>query len=102
MNTEPGTLQPRLVPVADLNAENLQALINDMGTGPGWYTSAHLYAWYTAMAREAELEPVTKKRFGTVLGELGYQSATRRVGGKPARSWYLTRRAEHGAAAPRG
>jgi hypothetical protein len=101
MSAEPGQLLPRLVPVADLTPENLQTLINDMGTGPGWYTSAHLYAWYAAMAREAKLEPVSQKRFGMVLRELGYRSAIRRVDGKGARSWYLTRRAERGQAAPR-
>lgn len=101
METEPGTLRPRLVPVADLTPDNLRALIEDMGRGPGWYTSADLYAWYADMAREGELEPVTKKKFGMVLGELGYQNAIRRVGGKGARSWFITRRAERGEL-PRG
>jgi hypothetical protein len=96
METEPGSLRPRLVPVADLTTDNLQALIVDMGRGPGWYTSADLYDWYVAMARESELEPVTKKKFGMVLGELGFRSAIRRKDGRPARSWFISARAERG------
>lgn len=102
METEPGTLRPRLVPVADLTPDNLRALIEDMGRGAGWYTSADLYEWYEGMAAEAKLEPVTKKKFGMVLGELGYRSAIRRVDGKGARCWFLTKRAERGEGAPRG
>lgn len=72
-----------------------------MGTGPGWYTSADLYNWYASMAREDNLAPVSKKRFGAVLGELGYKRAIKYVDGKTARSWFITRRALRGEV-PRG
>jgi len=102
METEPGALRPRLVPVADLTTDNLQTLINDMGRGAGWYTSADLYDWYASMAREAELEPVTKKKFGMVLRELGYRSTIRRVDGKGARCWFISARAARGQELNRG
>jgi hypothetical protein len=101
METEHGTLRPRLVPVADLTPENLGLMIKDMEAEPGWYTSAHLYAWYTGMAREAELEPVSQKKFGMVLKALGFRASTRRVDGANARCWFLPRhaiRAAQGAA----
>lgn len=80
-------------PIADLTPENLKAVLADMERGPGWYTSADLYRWYAAMAREAELDPVSPKRFGMVLGELGYRRQIRRVNGSNARCWFLSARA---------
>lgn len=90
-----GMEETRLRPhgTADLTPENLRAVLEDMGGGPGWYTSKSLYAWYTGMAREDNLEPVSIKKFGMVLGELGYQRALRRVDGKNTRSWFITARA---------
>ena len=82
-----------MVPIADLTPENLKALIRDMDAEPGWYTSAALYGWYTGMARESELEPVTQKKFGMVLRELGFRNALRRSAGQPARCWFIPRHA---------
>lgn len=79
--------------VADLSPDNLRAVLEDMGRGPGWYTSADLYAWYVSMASEDNLDPVTRKKFGATLRSLGYRSATRRVDGRHSRSWFITRRA---------
>lgn len=92
--TEPPTIRP--TGRADLTPENLRAVLEDMGRGPGWYTSADLYNWYTGMVAEEGLEPVSKKKFGATLAELGYKRAFRRdpaQGGKHARSWFITRRA---------
>ena len=100
METEPQTLRPR--PIADLTPENLKILVDDMGAEPGWYTSASLYGWYLGMCKEAGLEPVTQKKFGMVLRELGYRTQVRRTDGTTARCWYLTRRAARGEVAPRG
>lgn len=82
--------------MADLTPDNLRTLLNDMGQGPGWYTSASLYRWYAAMAREDDLEPVSQKRFGMVLGELGYRRHVRRVDGHNARCWFISARAFRG------
>jgi hypothetical protein len=84
-------LQPRKL--ADLTPENLRRVLEDMGQGPGWYTSADLYAWYAGMCEEDDLEPVTKRMFGGVLKGMGFRNAIRRVDGKHARCWFITRRA---------
>lgn len=84
-------LEPRKL--ADLTPDNLRRVLEDMGQGPGWYTSAALYDWYASMCTEDDLEPVTKRMFGGVLRGMGYRSATRRVDGKHARCWFITRRA---------
>lgn len=94
-------LRPQIRPIADLTPDNLRRVLEDMGAEPGWYTSAALYDWYASMAREGGLTPVSKKRFGAVLGELGYKRAVKSVDGKTARSWFITRRAIRGEA-PRG
>ena len=91
-------LQPRRL--ADLTPENLQRLMADIGTGPGWYTSAELYTWYAGMCSADNLEPVTHRAFGGVLRDLGYKSAIRRVDGKHARCWFITRRALRAGASP--
>lgn len=93
-------LQPQLRPVADLTPDNLRILMEDMGTGPGWYTSGDLYRWYESMARQDKLQPVSQRKFGGVLRELGYKSARRRVDGVPARCWFITKRALRGGAFP--
>jgi hypothetical protein len=79
--------------LADLTPESLRILMEDMGAEPGWYSSADLYTWYVGMCAEDELEPVTQRMFGGTLRSLGYRSAIRRVGGKHARCWFITRRA---------
>jgi hypothetical protein len=86
-------LQPQVRPIADLTPENLRALLLDMGSGPGWYASAALYRWYVGMAQEEKLEPVSQRAFGGTLRALGYRSATRRVGGKNTRCWFLPKSA---------
>jgi hypothetical protein len=93
-------LAPQIRLIADLTPANLRVLMEDMGTGPGWYTSVDLYRWYESMAREDKMEPVSQRKFGAVLRELGYKSAIRRVDGKSARSWFITRRALRGGARP--
>lgn len=85
--------QVRAAGVAELDADNLRALMEDMGREPGWYTSAELHTWYASMARADGLEPPSQKAFGRALRELGYQSAIRRVDGKHARCWRIVRRA---------
>lgn len=87
-------LEPRKL--ADLTPENLRRVLEDMGGGPGWYTSSDLYRWYVSMCAEDDLEPVTQRKFGAVLKELGYRNATRRVDGVHRRSWFITRRALRG------
>lgn len=82
-----------MVPIADLTPENLKALIRDMDAEPGWYTSAALYGWYEGMASESGLEPVSQKKFGMVLRELGFRNALRRSAGQPARCWFIPRHA---------
>jgi hypothetical protein len=94
MESDSTALRPRMVAVADLTKENLQAMLRDMDAQPGWHLAADLYTWYESMAREAELTPVSRKKFGMVLAELGFRSATRRVGGQPGRRcWFLPRHA---------
>jgi len=94
MERNSAALRPRLVAVADLTKENLQAMIRDMDAQPGWHLAADLYAWYESMAREAELAPVSRKKFGMVMAELGFRSSVRRVGGQPGRRcWFLPRHA---------
>jgi hypothetical protein len=93
MDAERNTLQPQLLPVADLTAENLAALIRDMDMEPGWYPAGELYGWYLGMAKEADLKPVSQKIFGTRLRELGYRVAARRVAGRHARCWFIPRHA---------
>src|ERR1041385_5752413 len=78
--------------VADLTPENLKILIEDIG-GPGWYASADLYRWYAGMAESAGLEPVTHRKFGGVLREMGFQSKIRVLHGKHTRCWLITSRA---------
>jgi hypothetical protein len=89
------TRRDGLVPrkLAELTPENLRILMEDIGHGPGWYTSSDLYNWYRSMAEEDGLEAVSKKMFGMVLGRLGYRNATRLVGGKTARCWFITKKA---------
>lgn len=86
-------LVPRPTGVAGLDPHNLQALLVDMGCGPGWYVSADLYRWYASMVIAEGLQPPSKRAFGLALKSLGYRSALRRVDGKHARSWFITRRA---------
>lgn len=78
--------------LAELTPENLKILIQDIG-GPGYYASADLYRWYVGMAKEGDMEPVSQRKFGGVLRELGYRSVVRRVEGKPTRCWFITRKA---------
>jgi hypothetical protein len=94
MESDNTTLRPRMVAVADLTKENLQAMLRDMDAQPGWHLASDLYAWYEGMAREAGLAAVSRKKFGMVLAELGFRSSTRRVGGRPGRRcWFLPRHA---------
>jgi len=93
MADDDGVLKPREVRVADLTPENLRILIKDIG-GPGYYPAADLYRWYVGMAREVDSEPVTKRKFGVALTQLGYKSTVQRKHGKPTRCWVITRRAE--------
>lgn len=97
--TGQGLLPRRL---ADLTPENLKRLIEDMDRGPGWYASGDLYRWYVGMCQEDDLEPVTHRKFGAVLRDLGYRSDIRRVDGKHTRSWFISKRALRGEGAPRG
>lgn len=97
MKAEQSTLRP--VPLADLTKENLQAMLRDMDAQPGWYSSADLYTWYESMAREASLKAVTRKRFGTVMGQLGFRKSVRRVDGKHTRCWFIPRHAIRAAQA---
>lgn len=95
---------PTLARVADLDAANLQALMEDMGRGPGWYPTTDLYDWFSRMARAQGAEPVSKKAFGMALRGLGYVPSSQRDHsreGKLARGWFITRRALRGDL-PRG
>lgn len=85
---------------AGLTPENLQRVMADMGTGPGWYASADLYRWYASMCAEDGLQPISVRKFGGALAELGYQPSSRRVEGKPARGWFISRRATRGQRLP--
>jgi hypothetical protein len=76
-----------------LTADNLQAMLADMGTSPGWHAAADLYRWFSSLCEEEGLEPVTANQFGRDLRALGYRSAIRRDCGERRRSWFLTRRA---------
>lgn len=91
---------PGARPLAPLNAENLRRIMEDKGTGPGWYPSAELYSWYVGLCDEAQMKPVRKASFGEALKILGYESSTRRVDGKLARGWFISRRALRGEADP--
>lgn len=91
---------PRATGAADLDPHNLQALIIDMGAGPGWYVSADLYRWYASMVIAEGLQPPSKRAFGLALRSLGYRSGLRRVDGKHVRSWYITNRALRGEPPP--
>jgi hypothetical protein len=68
-------------------------MIEDMGQGAGFYTSSDLYTWYAAMTREDGAEPISVKKFGMVLRELGYKPRTQRVNGILRRGWFITMRA---------
>lgn len=81
---------------AELNEENLKAILTDMGVGPGWHTAHDLYQWYFGMAIEQGLEQLSKKAFGLRLKAMGYVSSTQRKDGRQARCWYITRRAFRG------
>lgn len=83
-------LKPR--PVADLTPENLRVLVEDL-EGPGWYSSADLYAYYLILAKRDGMEPVTHRAFGGALRALGYKDSTRRVAGVHRRGWFLPQRA---------
>jgi hypothetical protein len=78
--------------VAGLTQANLRAVVEDMGRGPGWYPSGELYDWYAAMVREAGMVPVSKKRFGMTLADLGYRASIRRFEGALARCWFISAR----------
>lgn len=98
--TDDTMLRPQVRPVAELTPDNLRRLLEDMDSGPGLYTSADLYRWYANMAGEADLAPVTRRKFGAVLRELGYKPRQARVNGKISRCWFITRRAFRGGASP--
>lgn len=83
--------------MGELTPDNLRRLIEDMGTGPGWYASGPLYTWYAGMCAEAGLTPVSAKKFGMTLRELGYRPVLKRVDGKHVRGWFLHNRALRGA-----
>lgn len=100
MDPDEGLLRPQIRPVAELTPDNLRRLLEDMDSGPGLYTSADLYRWYVGMAKEAKLEPVSHRRFGGVLRELGYQSKHQRVNGVISRCWFISKRAFRGGASP--
>jgi hypothetical protein len=89
-----GLLAPR--PLAELTAENLKRLMEDKGAGAGWYASADLYTWYVGMCEEDELAPVSAKKFGMVLRELGYRRVNQRVEGVMTRGWFISNRALRG------
>lgn len=80
--------------VADLTPANLRRVLEDMGGGPDWYSSADLYKWYASMAREAGLEPLTQNAFGRALTGLGYRASIRRKnGGVLTRCRFISARA---------
>lgn len=87
---------PRPVGRAALDTHNLQALMEDMGTGPGWYVSADLYRWYASLVIAEGMQPPSKVAFGRALKALGYRNEIRRVDGKHCRSWFITQRALRG------
>lgn len=80
-------------PLGELNAENLQLLMEDMGVGPGWHPSARLYRWYEGMCQEGGLTPVSAKRFGMVLRELGHTQRSAREDGRLVRGWFIKAKA---------
>jgi hypothetical protein len=80
-------LRPRRI--AELTPENLAVLIEDMG-GPGYYRSADLYRWYVGLTEEDDLEPISHRKFGGALKEMGFQSLVRSLEGKPVRCWNIT------------
>ena len=80
-------------PVAGLDATNLRKVLEDMGRGPGWYTSAELHTWYASMARDAGLEAMTRNAFGRALTELGFRASIRRRDRKLTRVWFMSARA---------
>lgn len=88
---EPGKLE--IERTAHLTPANLRAVLEDLGEGPGWYSSADLYGWFVGMCRSNDADPISQRAFGAALKDMGYRSSVRRVDGKTARSWFITRRA---------
>lgn len=94
MTSGDGPLPVRHEPWADLTAECLARLLEDMQiTQPGPVSTGRLYRYYEAMCMEDDLWPIGVRRFGVAMRELGYFSKTRRIDGTPTRCWILTNRA---------
>lgn len=89
-------LLPKLPDPIEVWAECLRRVLVDMDANIGWYPSAQLYTWYAGMCAEDGGTPVSAKRFGLVLRELGYLPSTRRHAGRHTRGWMITRRAFQG------
>lgn len=86
-------LQATSPATVDVTPENLRRVLEDIGRGAGWYTSAELYAWYASMCAEDGLAPVSVKAFGLGLKAMNYRPSTRRFDGKRARCWFISNRA---------
>lgn len=78
---------------AHLTPANLKAVLEDLGAEPGWHASADLYGWFAEMCANNDAAPTSQRAFGAALKEMGYRSSVRRVDGKTARCWFITRRA---------
>lgn len=80
-------------PTAELTADNLRAIVRDIGQGAGWHSSTLLYSWYCGMVREAGLEPISQNMFGRQMRALGYRSSIQRMNEKHQRCWFISKKA---------
>lgn len=99
-STPVGRFRSWLVPGrAELTAERLADVLDDMGAKPGWHASASLYRWYEGMCQEDGLVPISRQEFGVSLRRMGYRMMSRVIPGDVAkgRCWFIPHKAFHGA-----
>jgi hypothetical protein len=75
--------------LAYVTEEDVALLAADLGAG--YFTASQLYEWHVSTANREGREAPSKKAFGMALKEAGLRCSVRRVDGRPARCWLLTR-----------
>jgi hypothetical protein len=75
--------------LAYVTEDDIALLAADLGAG--YFTASQLYDWHVITARQEGRPEPSKKALGMALKEAGLKCSVRRVEGRPARCWLLTR-----------
>lgn len=75
-------------PLPYVDEDDLLLLAGDLGAGV--FPAADIYDWHVQAVTQAGRQAVSKKRFGTALGEAGWTAMVRKLDGRMTRCWLIT------------